>query len=92
MLPTDIVRVVMGGTPSPSYLENGRAFAAWLEEQEPRARSRVQARAIVEREEQMRGVLEGALLDPQTRALMQGWLELYLRILKCFIGSDSGVG
>ena len=77
-------------TPFAPYDDNAARFRTFLETAVPKPRSVVQVWHIVQHDDAMEEVLEETLLDTQGEALLQDWYRLYIRTLKCWLGSDRG--
>lgn len=75
-----------------TYQQNAAEYATFLATPGGLLRTKTHAWHIIRHDEEMRAILEGAILDEPGKAQMLGWYDLYMRILKCFAGMSPGPG
>lgn len=68
------------------YEENAITFRNWLESQPNQTQTKIHAWNIVQRHDQMSQIIHNSLLDQEGQDLMEGWYDLYICTLKCYLG------
>ena len=72
-----------------NYTDNVQSLWTWLNAQTPSVRTKTQVWHIVHKDKAMRDVLKNSLLDDTGKEIMQGWYQLYMCSLQCYLGSYS---
>jgi hypothetical protein len=83
---TGVIRPEYHKNEGVSYTDNVTSFLTWLNTETPEVRTRVQAWHFVNRNSDMRQVLQNTLLDAEGQELMEGWYQLYMCAQRCFLG------
>lgn len=84
---TGVIRPEYSKNGNINYTDNAQTLWSWLNSQTPNARTKTQAWYIASHDQAMRNVLKNSLLDDEGKSLMQGWYQLYMCTLQCYLGA-----